>query len=341
MKLLLESLIDGHRIARSELVRIFTTMFKGELNSNQIAAFLTAFRMQGEGQDELYAGASAMRQFAVSPSVVNTSRPLMDNCGTGGDHSGSFNISTAAAIIAASSGVRVAKHGNRSVSSQCGSADLLFAAGFPPEMSSSQAAALLESTGFTFFFAPAFHPVMKHVMPVRQGLGIRTIFNFLGPLANPLRPEFQMVGVGIKRLLEPMADTLYALGTKRILVVHSQDGMDEISSSTKTDGIEIIDGVRKRIVIDPKAHGIYGHPGDCQGGNIADNLLILNNILEGKPVSQLQATLINAGAVLWLAKKSSDLRSGILIAKDAVESGQTRIFFNKWLTEAKEIFQRG
>jgi anthranilate phosphoribosyltransferase len=340
MKQLLECLLDKKRLERKDLLRVFSAMFTGDLDPHQLAAFLAGFRLQGERQEELYAGASTMRQFAITPKVKASCRPLTDNCGTGGDHSGSFNISTAAAIIAASCGVRIAKHGNRSVSSQCGSADLLFAAGFPAEIQSEQAVALLESTGFTFFFAPTFHPAMKSIMPVRKGLGVRTIFNFLGPLANPLMPEFQLVGVGAKNLLEPMADTLQELGTQRILVVHSQDGMDEISSAAKTDAVEIINGKKRSIVIDPKVHGIHGRAGDCTGGDATFNLEILNKILLGIAVPQLQATLINAGAVLWISKHSEDLTTGISAARMAIEDGTAGTFFRIWIDKAKEIFQR-
>ena len=340
MKILLESLLDNNRLKNGDLSHIFSAMFAGELDPSQTAAFLAGFRMQGEGTEELYAGASTMRELAVAPAINSACRPLTDNCGTGGDHSGSFNISTTAAIIAASCGVRMAKHGNRSISSQCGSADLLFAAGFPPDLASAKAAALLEATGLTFFFAPNFHPVMKSIMPIRRGLGIRTIFNLLGPLANPVRPEYQMVGVSRKDLLAPIADTLDQLGLRRILVVHSRDGMDEISSATQTDAIEIIDGKKRAFVIEPTRHGITGYAGDSFGGDPALNLEILDKILGGLPVPQLQSTILNAGAVLWISKHCDSLDDGIAAAKVAVATGAAADFFSHWIATAKEIHQR-
>ena len=205
MKEHLESLLAGERLSEDALHLIFREMFAGKYSASEIAAFLVLQQKLGETYLELFAGAQAMRNAANKVVISDRVRPLTDNCGTGGDSSNSFNISTASAIVASAYGLKVAKHGNRSVSSKCGSADLLFACGLPDTLSPEQTGKLLEKTGFTFFFAPHFHPVMKHVMPVRKALRVRTIFNLLGPLANPIAPEYQVIGVGSKRYLEPMA----------------------------------------------------------------------------------------------------------------------------------------
>ena len=251
MKHLIDKILSHQRLELSELEEVFSKMFSGSLSPVQLSAILCGLRAQGESGRELYAGAKTMREAAALVKLDPSLRPLIDNCGTGGDGSHSFNISTAAAIVAASCGVKVAKHGNRSVSSKCGSADLLFAAGLPDTLTPEGTIELLKQTGFTFFFAPHFHPVMKHVMPVRKELGVRTIFNFLGPLANPIQPEFQLIGVGMKDILMPMAEALKALGTQKALVVHSRDGLDEISSAAVTDAVHLDSGHLTEIEIDP------------------------------------------------------------------------------------------
>lgn len=341
MQDLLESLFSAKRLSTQEIDAIFAKMLAGELSEAQIAAVLTAWRIKGEGADELLAGAKALRSRATQVAVPSAARPLVDNCGTGGDGAGSFNLSTAAAIVASAAGTKVAKHGNRSVSSKCGSADLLFAAGLPDTLSPEATGTLLAKTGFTFFFAPNFHPVMKAVGPVRKALGVRTIFNLLGPLANPIAPEFQVIGVGAKVYLRPMAETLAALGVKRALVVHSRDGLDEISPAAPTDGMLVDQGSVRETVIDPTSLGVKGTLKDLAGGDAAHNLKILDQLLAGSAGALADAVALNAGAVLWIAGKANDLQHGLQLARVQIASGKARDHFKSWLAEARQLAAHG
>lgn len=338
-RILLEKLLAGDVASPAETTTVFVTMLKGELTDAETSALLIAWRFRGETHRELRAGAETMRANAVQLAIPAHLRPLADNCGTGGDGAGSFNISTAAAIVASAAGVRVAKHGNRGVSSQCGSADLLFAAGFPETLTREATVALLEQTGFTFFFAPQFHPSLKHVMPVRRALGVRTIFNLLGPLANPIAPEIQVIGVGARDHLRPMADALASLGVKRGLVVHSRDGMDELSAAVPTDGV-LIDGPKLvETVIDPQDLGIFASADDLRGGDPATNLKILNDLLDGdaKLAPLRDAIALNAGALIWLGGKSATLADGLAAARDSITSGSAKSHFSRWINTARTL----
>ncbi len=334
---LLETLLSGDPLSIAEADALFAAMLDGGLEPATIAAALAALRLRGESAMILTAGAAAMRERAIRPDLPAKLRPLADNCGTGGDGSGSFNISTAAAIVASALGLRVAKHGNRSVSSRCGSADLLFAAGYPDSLSPAATVTLLERTNFTFFFAPQFHPSMKHVMPVRKALGVRTVFNLLGPLANPLAPEVQLVGVGVKAALEPMAGALAALGSKSALVVHGRDGTDEISATTATDAVRVDGGLLKAMTIEPKMLGLTTVPADLAGGDPTENLKTLGNLLAGKLPGLADAVALNAGALLWIAGRELTLEAGLAIARAAIEGGRARAHFEAWLTAAQSL----
>lgn len=328
----LESLIRGNALIREDVEHLFDQILSGHLEAPQVAALLTAWRMRGETADELAIGASHLRRRALAPDISGSLRPLADNCGTGGDGAHSFNISTTAAIVASAAGIRIAKHGNRGVSSRCGSADLLFAAGFPAKLSSTAAAQLLTETGLTFFFAPNFHPVMQHVAPIRKALGIRTIFNLLGPLANPIAPEFQLVGVGSKTQVPLMAEALRQLGCERALVVHSQDGLDEISPAAKTDYVLLKDGLLHTGVIDPAQLGIQAHISDISGGDATHNCALLRELLEGRARPGLTAAIaLNAGALLWLTGAAPDMQHGYDIAQTTIGSGRAREFFAAWI----------
>jgi anthranilate phosphoribosyltransferase len=332
----LEKLLTRQPVGESECEVAFTAMLEGRLSEAEIAAFLTALRAKGEDFSDLAAGARAMRARAGALSIPVSLRPLADNCGTGGDGSGSFNISTTAAIVAASLGVRIAKHGNRSISSKCGSADLLFRAGFPESLSISGTAALLEKTNFTFFFAPNFHPAMKFVGPVRKALGIRTIFNLLGPLANPISPEVQLIGVGAHGYLKPMAEAAMKIGIGTTLVVHSRDGMDEISPSAVTDCVLAKGGKLTEMTLDPATIGISGSH-DLNGGDADANFKILTKLLAGEGSPCADAVALNAGALLWLTGNSADIKDGYLRAKAQISSGKSRDFFNNWVATAKSL----
>lgn len=340
-RIVLEKLLEmaGPAPDPAETAAVFQSMLRGELTETEVSALLVAWRFRGETGVELAAGGAAMRAHAVRVALPAGVRPLADNCGTGGDGAGSFNLSTAAAIVASAAGVRVAKHGNRSVSSQCGSADLLFAAGFPETLSHEGTVALLAETGFTFFFAPQFHPALKHVMPVRKTLGVRTVFNLLGPLANPIAPEFQIIGVGAKTCLRPMAEALAGLGVTRGLVVHSRDGMDELSAVALTDAISIDGGQLAETVFDPAALGLKAAAVDIKGGDPATNLGILRELLAGEPrrAGLADAIALNAGALMWVAGAAPSLAAGLATARGVIASKKAEEHFARWIAAAQRL----
>lgn len=337
MQSLLERLVNKQALQEDEIAHLFDHMLDGQMHPSQIAAFLTAWRINGESKHELAIGATKLRERAEKMFIPDNLRPLLDNCGTGGDGQHSFNISTASAIVAAAAGVKIAKHGNRSVSSQCGSADLLFAAGFPTNLSGQSCVKLLEKTGLTFFFAPHFHPALQHIMPIRKELGIRTIFNLLGPLANPIAPENQLLGVGKRGYLEPMADALIQLKIKNAAIVHSHDGMDEISPCDRTDMIRVTDRQKTALTINPKDFAINSTHVDIKGGDPKTNLDILINLLQGNTNGPFGAIVLNTAAILWLANKSKDFSSGTLLAQDILRSGKAQNYFFSWIKTAQEI----
>jgi anthranilate phosphoribosyltransferase len=337
MKNTLERLLDGAALPPAEIDALFDQMFAGALTEAELAAVLAAWRIKGETAAELTAGARAMRKQAATTPIGKGARPLIDNCGTGGDGAHSFNISTASAVVAAAAGARVAKHGNRSVSSKCGSADLLFELGFPADLKPEAAAKLLDQTGFTFFFAPTFHSAMRHVAPVRKALGVRTIFNLLGPLANPIAPEHQVLGVGAKRFVRPMAEALAALGIKSALVVHSRDGLDEISPAAATDAILIEGGHLRDMVIEPAAYRIKASLADLAGGDAAVNAKIMHELLGGKTGAVCDAVALNAGAVLWLFGKAADLGAGVTLAASTLAGGKAKTYFSTWIAAAQSL----
>ncbi len=337
MRQTLAKLQSGNSLSLPEIDAVFAAMLGGQLSDQDVAAVLNAWRAKGEGTDEIYAGARALRQNAAKVVLPATVRPLIDNCGTGGDGVGSFNLSTAAAIVAASAGARVAKHGNRSVSSRCGSADLLFRTGFPDRLPPDRAAKLLEDSGFTFFFAPNYHPMLKNVAAVRKSLGVRTIFNLLGPLANPLSPEFQLIGVGAKVYLRPIAEALARLGVTKALIVHSRDGMDELSPAAPTDCVLVENGKLSDLVVDPASLGVSGTMADLDGGDADRNFAILTELLDNGKSPTLSAVALNAGAVLWLAGLASSIKDGLALSNDRLKTGATKRFFQSWLAQAKKL----
>ena len=337
MQTTLDRLLNCIPLSSDDNEAIFAAMLSGQMSDAVVAAILAAWRLRGEGSAELYAGAVSLRRHAIKLTVPESTRPIIDNCGTGGDGSNSFNLSTAAAIVAAAAGAHVAKHGNRSVSSRCGSADLLFTAGFPSTLSPEAAGKLLAKTGFTFFFAPNFHPLLAHVAPVRKQLRVRTIFNLLGPLANPLTPEYQLIGVGASTYLRPMAEALAQLGVRRGLVVHARDGLDELSPSAQTDALYIENGLISSMVIDPVNLGVKATTADLIGGDAEFNRNRLQNLLDYKDHGLAEAVALNAGAVIWLAELAPDLASGITMARQQIASKAACDFFNSWLTSARDL----
>jgi anthranilate phosphoribosyltransferase len=296
----------------------------GKATPAQISALLTALAMKGESVSEIAGFARVMRRKATAVKKPE-GRIVVDTCGTGGDAKGTFNISTCAAIVAAGAGATVAKHGNRSATSRCGSADLLEALGVnlqaPPEVLSLA----LDSIGFAFLFAPKFHPSMNHAAPVRREMGVRTVFNILGPLSNPAQADSQMIGVFDGSLLRKMAEVLVELGVRKALVVHGGDGLDEITLSGPSHVAEVRDGWIQEYDLHPEEFGFSLRAQDeLAGGTLRDNCEIALSVLNGAKGAFRDATVLNAAAAIVLAEKAADLREAVSRAEDAIDSGAAR-----------------
>ena len=292
----------------------------GQAAPEQVAALLTGLAVKGETVAELAAAARVMREFATT---IEVSGPhLLDTCGTGGDGAGIFNVSTAAAFVAAAAGARVAKHGNRSVSSTSGSADVLERAGLNLTLQPSAVAAAIERIGVGFLFAQQHHPAARHVAPVRRQLGVRTLFNLLGPLSNPAAAPHQVLGVYERRWLEPIAETLAALGSRHVLVVHARDGLDEISLASETEVAELVDGAITTYTIAPETFGIQRQPLDnlCVS-DAGQSLRIIRGVLEGETGAAADLVALNAGAAIYAADLVADLAGGVERAREILASG--------------------
>ena len=316
-------LIEGKSLSEDEADSVMTAIMAGEATPSQIAGFLVALRMKGETGPEVAGCARAMRRSAL-PVEVTVDRPLLDTCGTGGDRSYTMNISTAAAIVAAAAGVPVAKHGNRSVSSKSGSADVLEALGVPLALTPPQAARCLQEAGITFLFAPAFHPAMRHAQATRRELEIRTIFNLLGPLCNPAGARRQVVGVYDAGAVDLVADALKRLGTERALVVHGRDGLDELSIAAPTLAAWVEPHSIRRFEVHPESVGLRPAPVEAiRGGSARENAQALRAVLSGEDRGpRRDVTLLNAGAALWVAGEAESLQEGIEQAAELIDSGR-------------------
>ncbi|MBI4425524.1 MAG: anthranilate phosphoribosyltransferase [Elusimicrobia bacterium] len=318
---LLKRLLEGSRLSRGEARSAMDGLMEGSATPGQIGAFLAALKVRGETEEELAGFAEAMRARAIRVSIDR--RPLLDTCGTGGDGAGTFNISTAAAFVAAGAGAAVAKHGNRSVSSRCGSADVLEALGVKPDPDPALANRCVSEAGLCFLFAPAFHPATRHVAPVRRELGVRTVFNLLGPLANPAGATRQLMGVYDGRLLAAIATALRALGTEEAMVVAAADGLDELSPSAPTRVAHLKDGRIREYEVTPESAGVARQPeGACKGGDAAENARILREVLEGRPGPAREAVRLNAAAALVVTGLAEDLRTGAVLAGRSIDSGK-------------------
>jgi anthranilate phosphoribosyltransferase len=322
-KALLNSVLAGKDLSSSEMEAFIGAVMDGGIDDVVMAAMLVALRAKGETGPEVAAAARAMRERSIP---VNVSDPQLsvDTCGTGGDGAETMNISTAAALLAAAAGAPVAKHGNRSVSSRCGSADVLEAAGVRLDQRPEDMAVLHDEVGIAFLFAPRLHPAMAAVMPVRRTLGVRTVFNLLGPLTNPAGVERQVVGVWGREVQALMASALAELGARRALVVHSDDGLDEISVSAPTTVIEVRDGeIVGEWRVDPNGLGIAaGDPGSLRGGDAPENLRRMRAVLSGEERSAAaEAVALNASAALMVAGLAGDLRQGLDRSREVLRSG--------------------
>jgi anthranilate phosphoribosyltransferase len=324
---LLSLLADRKNLTRDAATRAFQIIMNGGATPAQMAAFLMGLRMKGETVEELTAAATVMRVKALR---LQTPEGCIDSCGTGGDAKGTYNISTAVAFVLAACGVPVAKHGNRAVSSQSGSADVLFQLGVKIDADIPVLERCLRECNIAFLMAPRFHPAMRHVGPVRQELGIRTIFNLLGPLSNPAHPAFQLLGVYSADWLEPMAHALGELGAKAAWVVHGSDGLDEMTLSGKTHVAELKDGKVRRFDVTPEDAGLQGASlEELRGGDVEHNAKALVHALSGMESAHRRAVVFNAGAGLVVAGKAADLKAGAAMAAEAIDSGRAHTLLRK------------
>jgi len=324
MKVLLQKLVDRTDLSAEEVESAFETIFRGEASPAQMGAFLAALRMKGETASEIAAAAQVMRRRAT-PVRTPPGRVVVDTCGTGGDGAGTFNLSTAAALVVAGAGVTVAKHGNRSVSSRSGSADVLAACGVRVEAPVEVVERCLAEIGIGFLYAPALHGAMRHVAPVRREVGIRSIFNLLGPLANPAGTPRQLLGVYSEHLVPVVAQTLAQLGSERALVVHGLDGLDEVSPCGPTRAAWVEAGHVREVVLEPEDGGLRPVPrAALRGGDPAENARMLHSLLGGAAGPMRDAVLLNAGAALWVADAVQTLADGVLRAAESIDSGAAR-----------------
>ncbi|NLB63869.1 MAG: anthranilate phosphoribosyltransferase [Fibrobacter sp.] len=316
----LNKITQGNNLSESETSQAVGQILEGQWTLAQMGAFLGALSTKGEVVDEVAGAAGAMRRKAIRVQALG--QTVIDTCGTGGDGSNTFNISTATALVVAGAGVAVAKHGNRSISSLCGSADVLEALGINFAVAPDVMENALNEIGLCFLYAPDYHGAMKHAMPVRKELGVRTIFNMLGPLTNPAAATCQLVGVFKPDLTEMFAQVLGRLGTRRAMVVHGHDGLDEISLFAPTRVSELKDGVVKTYDIEPEQW--FLDPGDYEdmvGGDAEHNAKMLSDVLQGSTGAARHVVLLNAAAALVVAEKAENMDVGIKLAAEAIDSG--------------------
>jgi anthranilate phosphoribosyltransferase len=319
-------LIDGKSLTMEQAAEVMEEITTGQVTPAQFGAFVTALRIKGETADEIAGLASVMRAKSVR---VETTGPVIDIVGTGGDNSGSFNISTAAAFVAAGAGIKVAKHNNRAMTSQCGSADVLETLGMKIELDASQVKDCLEKVGIGFMFAPLFHPSMKFATAPRREIGIRTIFNILGPLTNPALAQSQVLGVPSEELGEKLAQVLHRLGSKHSLVVHGLDGMDEISVAGKSRVWELRDGKITDYYVSPDDFGLPAAGVETlKGGTPQENAAMLRSVLEGEKGPRRDVVIMNAAAGIVVSHRTEHpsgllaLKEGAELAREAIDSGR-------------------
>jgi anthranilate phosphoribosyltransferase len=337
ISVVLEKLMRRETLSVDEAAEAMGAIMSGEATQAQIGALLVGLTMKGERPAEIVGLAKTMRANAVQLS--KTFDDVFDTCGTGGDRSGTFNISSSAALVAAAAGLRVAKHGNRSVSSLCGSADVYEALGVNVAAAPAVVERSLETVGIAFFFAPTFHPSMRHAAPVRRELAVRTSFNLLGPLTNPAATRRQLVGVPHAELTELIARSLLMLGSERAWVVHGADGIDEMSTTGHTKVSECRNGAVSTFYVHPSDFGLpKAVPADLQGGDAAANAAILRAVIGGEKGPRRDVVLLNAGASLFVGGKAASVREGIERAAQAVDSGAATTKLDAMITASKLVY---
>ncbi|MDF1846123.1 MAG: anthranilate phosphoribosyltransferase [Parvibaculaceae bacterium] len=333
-KSLIAKVADGHALSSGDAEAAFDAMMSGEATSGQIGAFLMALRVRGETVDEITAGAKIMRSKAVQvPAPSNA----IDTCGTGGDASGTYNISTAASFAVAACGVPVAKHGNKALSSKSGSAEVLEKLGVKLDIGPDQIRRCIDEAGIGFMFAPAHHSAMKHVGPTRAELGTRTIFNLLGPLSNPAGAKFQVVGVFDDKWVEPLAHVLKNLGSTRVWIMHGSDGLDELTTTGLSRVAELKDGNVSTFEVTPEKVGLpRAAAADLKGGDPDENTAALLRLLDGETGAYRDIVALNAAASLVVAGKAPTLKDGVQMAGDAIASGAAKAALDKLVAVSNE-----
>ena len=315
----LSGLLAGRSLSEDEAAAAMAEIMDGNASPAQIAGFVVALRAKGETVDEVVGLVKTMRAFSEKVVVPGE---VLDTCGTGGDRTGTFNVSTAAAFVCAGAGVKVAKHGNRAASSRCGSADVLEALGVKIDLAPDAVTACIDRAGIGFCFAPHFHPAMRHAGPTRRDLGVATIFNFLGPLTNPAGATRQALGVSDPKMVEPMVEALHRLGSRRVIAFHGDQGLDELSTSGPSQVFELNEGKTSRWTIDPSELGLERAPLEAvAGGSAEQNARAIRSVLDGEPGPKRDIVLLNAAAGLLAAGRGADMKSSFGLAADSVDSG--------------------
>jgi anthranilate phosphoribosyltransferase len=335
----LNRLLDKHDLSETEMRAVMHAMMNGELSDVQIASFLIALRCKGESVDEIRTAVSVLRELVQR--VPAQGEHLIDTCGTGGDGANTFNISTCAAFVVAAAGAQVAKHGNRSVSSHCGSADLLELAGVNLDLSAQQVADCVRQVGIGFLFAAKHHSAVRHTVAARKTMGVRSVFNLIGPMANPANAPHQLIGVYAKQWLMPVAQVLQQLGSRHVLVVHAEDGLDEISIAAVTDVVELRNGEILNYRLEPEQFGLQRAGLETLAVRSAqDSLNIIHAVLDNQPGAARDIVALNAGAAIYAADLTDSLTQGVQRAQQVIADGSARdklaalVAYSKTLSES-------
>ena len=320
IKELIQQLLEKKDLTQPQMQQVMREILSGATDTADIVAFLTSLNAKGETVEELTAAVNVMVRHV--DQIIIDKPNILDTCGTGGDEKGTFNISTITALVASGAGVTVAKHGNRSVSSKCGSADILEALGVNINMDKAKIKKCLQEIGIAFLFAPNFHPAMRYVMQARKLIAQKTMFNIIGPLINPARATHQLIGVYSKAWTKPLAQVLHNLGSKHVLVVHGADGLDEVTTTDKTFVAEIVNGELKEYEITPEDFDIKkARMNDLWGGSVSENVLIARDVLAGKKGAHRDIVLLNAGCAIYAADRTDTIAEGIKLAEQSIDSG--------------------
>lgn len=331
----LSELLGRRDLSEERAAAAMAEIMQGAATPAQVAGFVVALRAKGETPEEVSGLVKTMRAFAARVSVTGE---LLDTCGTGGDRAGTFNVSTAAALVCAGAGARVAKHGNRAASSRCGSADVLETLGVRIDLPPEKVASCIEEVGMGFCFAPVFHPAMRHAAAPRRELGVATVFNFLGPLTNPAGVTRQALGVSDPRMLEVMVATLARLGSVHVVAFHGYGGLDELSTAGPSQVVELVSGEIRRAVVNPSELGLEPAPDEAiRGGTAETNAAIVRSVLEGERGPRRDIVLLNAAAGLVAADRASDLKEGLVGAAAAVDSGAAALALDRLVEVSRSL----